>query len=71
MIATKNLLLDPMVFPKSIYRCAGGSGSRFLFDAYKCVLEGGVVLTHFAWSRTIFIPKSSTAEDYGLIVGSP
>ena len=71
MIATKNLLLDQMVFPKSIYRCAGGSGSRFLFDAYRCVLEGGAVSTHFGGSRTVFIPKSSTAEDFGLIVRSP
>ena len=66
----KNLLLEPMVFPKSIYRCAGGSGSHFLFDAYKCVLEGGAVSTHFARSRTIFTLKSSTAEDNGLIVRS-
>ena len=63
--------VPPDGIPQSINRCAGGSGSRFLFDAKKCVLEGGAVSTHFARSRTLFIPKSSTAEDNGLIVRSP
>ena len=72
MIATKNESVPgPDGIPYGIYRCAGGSGSRFLFDAYQCVLEVGVVSTHFAGSRTVSIPKSSTAEDNGLIVRSP
>ena len=35
------------------------------------MLEGGAVLAHFAASRTVFIPKSSTVDDDGLIVTSP
>ena len=30
-----------------------------------------VVLTHFVANRTAFIPKSSTVDDFGLIVRSP
>ena len=39
-------------------KCAGGLGSHFLFNAYRSVVEGGSVSTHFAASRTVFIPKS-------------
>ena len=60
----------PDGIPCGIYRCAGGLGSRFLFNAYKSVVEGGSVPTHFAASRTVFIPKSSTVDDNGLIVRS-
>ena len=42
-----------------------GLGSRFLCNAYKRVLEGGAVI------RTVFIPKSSTVDDNGLIVRPP
>ena len=48
-----------MGFPCSICRCAGGLGSQFLFNVFQRVLEGGAVPTHFAASRTVFIPKSS------------
>ena len=41
-----------------------------LNDAFQRVLEGGAVPTHFAASRTRFIPKSSTVDDNGLIVRS-
>ena len=51
-------------------RCAGGLGERFLLNAYKSVVEGGSVPTHFAVSRTDFIPESSTVDDNGLIVRS-
>ena len=51
----------PDGIPYGIYRCAGGLGSSFLNDAYKCVLEGGP--THFA--------ASTTVNDNGLIVRSP
>ena len=72
----------PDGIPYGIHRCAGGLGSS-IYDAYKCVLEGGAVPTHCAASRTIFIPKSSTVDDngirphlsmasrFGLIVRSP
>ena len=56
--------------PERIYRCAGGLGSHFLFNVYKRVLEGGVVPTHLAASKTVFIPKSSTVHDNGVIVKS-
>ena len=40
MIATKKeSALGPDGIPYGICRCAGGLGSRFLYDAYKCVLE--------------------------------
>ena len=57
--------LDGM--PYSFYRCAGGLGSRILFCAYKHVLEGGTIPTHFTERRTVFIPKSSDADIEGLL----
>ena len=36
----------------------------------RSVVEGGSVTTHLAASRTVFIPKSSTVDDNGLIVRS-
>ena len=60
LIATKNESAPgPDGIPKSLYRCAGGLGSRFLHIAYKHVLEGGVIPALFAESRTVFISKSS------------
>ena len=55
----------------SLYRCAGGLGSQFLFNAYKHVLEGGTIPELFAESRTVFIPKSSDVDNNGRIVRSP
>ena len=57
--------------PYSIYKCAGGLGFLFLFNACKRVLQGGAVPTHFAASRTVFVPKSSDVDDNGLVVRSP
>ena len=37
--------LGPDEIPKSIFWCAGGLGSQFLFDVYKRVLEGCAVPT--------------------------
>ena len=72
MIATKKEPAPgPDGIPHSIYRCAGGLGSHFLFNVYKRVLEGGVVPTHFAASRNVFIPKSSIVDDNELIVRPP
>ena len=72
MIATKKESAPgPVGIPHGIYRCAGGLGSRFLFNAHKCVVEGGSVPTHFAASRTVFIPESSTVDDNSLMVRSP
>ena len=54
----------------SFYRCAGGLGSQFLFNAYKHVLEGGAIPVPLAESRTVF-PKSSDVDNNGRIVRSP
>ena len=35
----------PDGIPYRIYRCVGGLGSHFLFNAYERVLEGGAVPT--------------------------
>ena len=47
----------------SLYRCAGGLGLQFLFNAYKHILEGGTILALFAESRTVFVPKSSDVDN--------
>ena len=57
----------PDGIPYSIHRCAGGWCSRFLCNAYRCVVEGGDVPA----SRTAFIPKSSDVDGNGRIVRSP
>ena len=54
----------------SLYRCAGGLGSQFLFNAYKHVLEGGAIPVPLAESITVF-PKSSDVDNNGRIVRSP
>ena len=38
----------------SLYRCAGGLGTQFSYNAYKHVFECGTVLALFAASRTVF-----------------
>ena len=62
---------DPDGIPHSVYRCAGGLGSPFLFNAYRFVVEGSSVPSRFAASRTIFFPESCTVDDNGLIERSP
>ena len=47
------------------------SFSKFLFDAYIQVVEGGGAPPRLAASRTVFIPKSSTLDDQGREVRSP
>ena len=61
----------PDGIPYGAYRCAGGPGSQFLFNAYRSLLEGGTVPEHFAESRTVFIPKTSDIDDNGRIIRSP
>ena len=53
----------PDGIPYGAYRCAGGLGSQFLFNANRSLLEGGTVPEHFAQSRTVFIPKTSDTDD--------
>ena len=61
----------PDGIPFSAYRCAGGLGSQFLFNAHRALVEGGAVPDHFAESRTVFIPKTSDIDDNGRIIRSP
>ena len=53
----------PDGIPHGAYRCAGGLGLKFLFDAYRAFLEGGAVPDCFAESRTVFITKTSDIDD--------
>ena len=72
MLATeKESAPGPDGIPKSMYRCAGGLGSRFLFNACRFVVEEGSVPSRFAASRTVFIPKSSNVDVNGLIIRPP
>ena len=71
MATKKESAPGPDGIPCSLYRCAGGLGSQFLFNAPKHVLEGGTISALFAESRTVFIPKSSDADNNGRIVRSP
>ena len=62
---------DPDGIPYGAYRCAGGLGSQFPFNAYQSLLEGGTVPEHFAESRTVLIPKTCDIDDQGRIIRSP
>ena len=54
MMATKKESAPgPDGIPCSIYRCAEGLCSQFLFNAYKHVLEGGTIPALFAESRSV------------------
>ena len=66
MIATKKQSAPGLMVSCTVFTDARGLGFRFWFNAYKSVVEGGSVPTHFAASRTAFIPKSSTVDDNGL-----
>ena len=57
--------------PYGVFWCAGSLGSQFLFNACNHVVKGGVVLEHFAESRTVFISKDSDIDDNGRIIRSP
>ena len=61
----------PDGIPYGVYRCAGGLGSKFLFNAYQAVLEGRNITDCFAESRTVFIPKTSDTDDLGRIIRYP
>ena len=61
----------PDGIPYSSYRCAGGLGFQFSYNAYNHVIEGGPVPAQLAASRTAFIPKSSDVDNNGRIVRSP
>ena len=61
----------PDGIPHGAYRCAGGLGSQCLFNAYRALLEGGIVPEPFAESGTVFIPKTADIDDNGRIFRSP
>ena len=61
----------PDGIPCSLCRCAGGLVSRFLYNAYKHVLEDAVIPALFAKSRTVFVPKSSVVDINGRTIRSP
>ena len=71
ILAKKRICSWPRRHPYSVYRCAGGIGTQFLFNAYRFVADAGAVPPRFAASRTVFIPKTSTVDDNGRIVRSP
>ena len=70
-MATKECAPGPDGIPYSLYSCAGGLGSQFLFNAYKYVPEGGGFPAQFAASRTVLVSESSEVDNNGLIVRSP
>ena len=51
----------PDRIPYGAYRCAGGLGSKFLFNAYRACVEGVAIPDCFAESRTVFIPRPLTS----------
>ena len=71
IVLKKHSALGPDGIPYGAYRCAGGLGSPFLFNAYRYLLEGGTVPEHIAESRTVFILKTSDIDDNGRIIPSP
>ena len=72
LLAIKKKAPGPDGIPYGVYRCAGGLGSKFLFNSCKAVLEGSSIPDFFfAESRTVFIPETSDIDDHGIIIRSP
>ena len=71
LVLKKDSTPSPDGIPHGAYRCAGGLGSKFLFNAYKAVLEGSAIPECFAESRTVFTPKTTDIDDHGRIIRSP
>ena len=70
LASKKDSAPGPDGIPYGVYRCAGGLGSKFLFNAYQAVLEGRNIPDCFAESRTVFVPKTSDTDDLGRIIRS-
>ena len=51
----------PDGIPYGAYRCTGGLGSRFLFNAYRALLKGGADPDCFDEIRTFFSPRPLTS----------
>ena len=67
----KNSAPGPDGIPHGACRCAGGLGSKFLFDAERTVLEGSAIPVCFAERRTVFIAKTSDTDYNGKTIRSP
>ena len=61
----------PDGIPYGAYRCTGGLGSQFLFNAYRACVEGVAIPDCCAESRTVFVTKISDIDDNGRIIRSP
>ena len=61
----------PDGIPYGVYMCAAGLDSKFLFRAYKAVLDRNSIPDCFAESRTVFVRETSDAGDLGRIIRSP
>ena len=70
MATEKESALGPGGNPYSLYRCAGGLGLQFLFNAYEHSLEGDTISALSTENRTVFLPKSSDVDNNGRIVRS-
>ena len=71
LLLKKDSAPGPDGIPYGAYRCAGGLGSQFFFNAYRALLERSAFPDCFAESRTIFISKTSDIDDNGRIIRSP
>ena len=56
-VTKKESAPGPGGIPYSLYRCAGGSGSHFLFNAYKHVIEGGPVPRNLLRGELFLFPS--------------
>ena len=56
LLKKKDSAPGPDGIPYGAYRCGGGLGSMFLFNAYRALLEGSAIPDCFAGSRSVFIP---------------
>ena len=70
LLLEKDSAPGPDGIPYGAYGCAGGLGSKFLFNASQAVLEGNTIPDCFAERRTVFIPKTSDTDDLGRIIRS-
>ena len=57
--------------PYSTRRNTGGTGKRFLFEAYQYLFRGGHPPTDFAARRTVFIRKSTDVDEVAQLIRAP
>ena len=71
MLATKKSAPGPDGVPYSVYRSAGGIGANILCTAFEQLLDDGELPVLLAASRTVFIPLSTSVDNYSRNVRSP